>query len=385
MPGLIVHEWVAKAGGSENVVEEFAAVFPDSDLQVLWSDDPDRFPLRTFETWLAGTPLRKSKAASLPFLPMTWRTIKAHTDYDWMLISSHLFAHHAKPRGLRSEVPKLVYTHTPARYIWEPELDPRGAGLPARLASRLLKPLDRRRAQEASSIVANSAFTRARVQRAWNRDADVIYPPVDTRRIASVDDWSSNVSESDSRVLDALPTTFVLGASRFVAYKQLDKAIDAGEAADIPVVLAGSGPDEVSLRARAETASVPVHFVDRPSTELLYALYQRALVYVFCAIEDFGIMPVESMAAGTPAIVAPTGGAAESVGSIDGGVTIEHDSPTAWRAAVEAASAIEGAALSERSHRYSRERFRDEIENWVRRESGSPTSPYAEGRQGQRS
>lgn len=378
MAGLIVHEWVAKAGGSENVVQEFATQFPDSDLQVLWSDDPDRFSLRTFDTWLARTPLRRSKALALPFLPFTWRTLTSHADYEWMLVSSHLFAHHVKPRNLGSGTPKLVYTHTPARYIWEPELDPRGSGIVARMASQALKPLDRRRAQEATSIVANSQFTRQRVQRAWERDADVIYPPVDTRRIASVEDWATQLTPIDHGVLDALPRTFILGASRFVAYKRLDQAISAGEAADVPVVLAGSGPDEAALRARAETATVPVHFVERPSTELLYALYQRALVYVFCAIEDFGIMPVEAMAAGTPVIVSPTGGAAESVDSVGGGRVIEDDSAAGWRTTVDAACSIDGAQLSARSHLYSRERFREQIQEWVTRESGRASDHASE-------
>ena len=370
MTGLIVHEWIAKAGGSENVVEEFATVFPRADLQVLWNDDPDRFALPTYETWLARTPLRRSKAAALPFLPFTWRTVRARQDYEWMLVSSHLFAHHVRPRALAAGIPKLVYAHTPARYIWEPELDPRGAGFAARIASRALKPLDRARAQEATSIVANSAFTRARIQRAWSRDAQVIHPPVDTTRIAVTDAWADLLSEEDRATLDALPDVFVLGASRFVAYKRLDQAITAGEAAGIPVVLAGGGPDEASLHVRAAQASVPVHFVERPSTELLYALYQRALVYVFMAIEDFGIMPVEAMAAGTPVIVPNVGGAAESVRTIDGGATIDGGSPQEWRQAIDAVSRIDGAALSERSHRYSRERFRAEVLDWVMRETG---------------
>ena len=370
MSGLIVHEWVAKAGGSENVVEEFAAVFPTSDLQVLWSDAPDRFTLKTYETWLARTPLRRSKAAALPFLPSTWRAITAHQDYEWLLVSSHLFAHHVKPRGLSPDVPKLVYTHTPARYIWEPELDPRGASRLARAASAALKPLDRARAQEATSIVANSSFTRARVQRAWQRDAEVIYPPVDTRRIAAVEDWASQLSDQERAILDSLPEVYILGASRFVAYKRLDQAISAGEAAGVPVVLAGGGPDEQVLRARASEASIPVVFVATPSTALLYALYQRALVYVFMAIEDFGIMPVEAMAAGTPSLVPHVGGAAESVRSVDGGAIIEHGSREEWIGAIDAVGRIDRGALAQRSHRYSRERFRAEVLDWVTRETG---------------
>lgn len=288
--------------------------FPGCELVVLWNDDPVKYR-GVHESWLARTPLRRNKAAALPFLPWTWRhLVPRRDDLDWVLVSSHLFAHHVDVRSRRGErVPKLVYTHTPARYIWEPDLDQRGLNPLVRVAAEALKPLDRRRAQEAVAIAANSNFVRERIRRAWHRDAVVIYPPVDVELIQSVSDWSTKLSDEELSVVESLPECFILGASRFVPYKRLDWVIRAGEMNDVPVVIAGGGPEERHLRELAASVRIPVHFVIRPSNEMLYALYQKAWLYVFPALEDFGIMPVEAQAAGTPVLVLRDGGAAETV------------------------------------------------------------------------
>ena len=142
--GILVHEWLARHGGSENVFEVLSGVFPDAERFCLWNDSDGRFE-NVHETVLARTPLRRSKAAALPFMPAVWRHLPAR-DADWVLTSSHLFAHHARFAGPARHAPKLVYAHTPARYVWTPELDGRGSGLAARAASALLKPIDRKRA-----------------------------------------------------------------------------------------------------------------------------------------------------------------------------------------------------------------------------------------------
>lgn len=369
LAGLIAHEWFAEAGGSENVVQEFIAAFPDSDLFVLWNDRGPEIAKRVYESWMASTWLREHKALALPLMPPVWRSVKAHRNYEWALVSSHLFAHHLRLRGGASDVPKLVYAHTPARYIWAPEYDSRGAGLVPRLASSALKPLDRRRAQEAVSIAANSEFTRKRIEACWEREARVVYPPVNVDAIASVDDWSEQLSGPDHAILERLPREFVLGASRFVPYKRLDLAIKVGEISGLPVVLAGDGPSAEELAGQAARAKVPVHFVGRPSDPLLYSLYQRSQFYAFPAIEDFGIMPVEAMAAGAPVIVPAVGGAPESVTLLGGGVAVPDFSPDAVSAAVSELSRVDRAALRRKASRFSRVRFRAEVTEWVSEET----------------
>ncbi|UWF77882.1 MULTISPECIES: glycosyltransferase [Microbacterium] len=339
MPGLLVHEWIEPSGGAEQVLEAMARAFPDAGIRCLWDDAPERFGGRARESWLARTPLRRHKALALPFMVPTWRRLAADPEAEWMLVSSHLFAHHARMPG--RDVPKYVYAHTPARYIWNPELDERGDRPLVRAAAPALRRLDRRRAQEATRIAANSAFVRDRIRRAWGRGAEVIHPPVAVDRILARDDWRAEVSaDAERRVLDELPEAFVLGASRFVPYKRLDLVIAAGARAGLPVVIAGSGPDEPRLRALAETAGTPVRFIIAPSDALLYALLQRASAFVFPAVEDFGILPVEAQAAGTPVVTGPVGGQTETYTAGVSGVTADASDAGALAAAITAAIAL---------------------------------------------
>jgi len=365
MTGVLVHEWIAQDGGSENVLQAMSELFPDAPIMCLWNDSVGRFPAaRVHESWLARTPLRRSKAAALPFMPLAWRLLKDH-DYDWALISSHAFAHHATFRGAPRSLRRMVYVHTPARYVWTPELDARGGGRSARAISMALRPIDRRRAQEGAEFAANSQFVRGRIRDAWGVDARVIYPPVEVTRILAEPDWTTRLSELETAVLDALPEGFVLGASRFIPYKRLDAVIATGEATGRPVVLAGRGPSRASLDERAAQATVPVHFVDSPSDALLFALYQRTALFVFPAVEDFGIMPVEAMAAGAPVLAQVVGGAAESTVAGLTGALVSFDSLDGIREGAELAMATRPKDRLVRARDFSAERFGREISTWV--------------------
>lgn len=365
MTGLVVHEWAESAGGAEKVVDQFLEAFPDSDLQCLWNDAGERFECAELkESWIASTPLRKSKVAALPFMIPTWRHVRFEKDYEWLLVSSHLFAHHVWNDGGR--IPKFVYAHTPARYIWDPELDERGNSIPAKLVASILKPIDRRASRSATSIATNSKFTRQRILRTWQRESTVIYPPVDVTELRSRSCWADSVSNmAETSILESLPEHFVLGASRFVPYKRLELAIRAGEASGMDVVLAGSGPDLSRLKEIANAAKVPVHFVISPSDSLLRAVMQNATVYVFGAMEDFGIMPVESMALGTPVLVPSVGGATESTEIAGGGIAVSNFEARELKLAIDEALRLDPNEFGEATEVFSAERFRSEIIDWV--------------------
>lgn len=312
---VLVHDWIEKNGGAEKVLDSLVGAFPDADVLTLWNDAPNRYPAgKVRESPLAKTPLRGRKALSVPFQALAWpAALVGKSDVDRIIVSSHLFAHHVGGSILGASIPKYVYVHTPARYIWEPELDGRGCHPLVRAASVFLRPIDKLRAAQATSLAANSEFVRQRIQRCWDMDSTVIYPPVDTRRIRSVTDWQEELTPAEAAQVRALPKDFLLGASRFVPYKRLDLVIKAGELVNTPVVLAGAGPDLERLRHIAQGASVPVVFIDAPSDALLFSLYQLTKAFIFPPVEDFGIMPVEAMAAGAPVLCNSEGGAGESV------------------------------------------------------------------------
>lgn len=358
MAGVVVHEWLDPVGGAEKVMQALAEVLPVP-IYCAWSNQDRSSSVEVRETWVARTPLRRVKPLALPALLAAWRYLP-QVDVDWLLACSHSFAHHARLRGPGRDAKKYVYLYTPARYLWCPTVDERGSGSVTRTVAPALKALDRKRAKEIHSLASISEFVRQRAIDCWGVDSTVIYPPVELDLHAS-----ERPTDGEAKILDSLHEGFVLAASRFIPYKRLEVAIDAGEAAGLPVVIAGDGPLAGQIQARAEQSTTPVVILRRPSDAALRELYGRASVFVFPAVEDFGIMPVEAMAAGTPVIANRVGGAAETV--IDGvtGVLVEDFDRATLRDAVEAAVSLDGGRCRARAMEFSAERFKGEILNWL--------------------
>lgn len=362
--GVLVHEWIEKIGGSENVLESMSQIYPEADIICLWNNAPDRFsPSRVTESVLSKSFLRDRRAWGLPIMPFVWRHLET-VEAEWALVSSHAFAHHALIRNGLGAVPKLVYAHTPARYVWNPEVDARGRSGLARAGSALLKPLDRHRSKEAVAIAGNSRYVARRIEEAWQREAQVIYPPVAVAAVQDTTKWLAQLTGEEVRFLDNLPDVFVMGASRFIPYKDLAAVIRAGEQAGVPVVIAGAGPEEAALREMAAVSTVPVSFAIRPSNSFLYALYRQAAVFVFPPLEDFGIVPIEAMAAGTPVVALNAGGSAETI--VDGrtGVLIE-DFGENLAPAINKALEMNSEACLKQSLLFSESAFRESLKGWV--------------------
>lgn len=361
MAGVIAHEWAERHGGAENVLDRFMALYPDAPVIALWNDAPERFaPSRVRETWLGRTPLRRHKALSVPFQLPTWRLL-GRSDADWVLSIGHMFAHHARFRGSAADAPTFSYVHTPARWIWSRDLDVRGTGLAVRAASPLLQRIDRHRARQVGSIVGNSAAVRDRIRRYWDVDAGVIHPPVEVRAFSTEPD----IDEKDAAVLASLPSEYLFGASRFVPYKRLDLVIRSGKTTGLPVVLAGSGPEREKLTRLAEDLGVRLTIVDSPSHAVLVQLYRRSIAYVFPAVEDFGIMPVEAMATGTPVIGRPIGGVSETV--VDGvsGALIDDFEGDELRRAIDRVATLDRAAVAARAWEFDADVFDRRIREWL--------------------
>ena len=359
---LIAHEWIAEVGGSENVFEQICLAVPHGRAVCLWNGNPIRFAC-VEETWLARSPLRDHKAAAMPFMGSAWKRVDL-TDVDRVVVSSHAFSHHLASRAADRGIPAYAYIHSPARYVWAPELDERGNSPIGRLGRSYFRHWDRRHVSSGVNYAANSQFVAKRVADAWGVEASVIYPPVDTDRIHA---FGGELVDADSASARTLPPNFVLGASRFVPYKNVDAAISAGEILDLPVVLAGTGPDEPRLRALGERARTPVIFVGRVSDDLLLEMYRRAALFVYMAVEDFGIMPVEAMACGTPVLVNEIGGARESVLRVAGGLTSGwQKSRFADPDVVERALAIDTKAAERAVTKFSNAAFRSNVLSWVR-------------------
>jgi len=345
----VVHEWFSAVGGSENVFLAIADLVPHADRYVLWVEpDADARGLGLRETWLARTPLRRSKTLALPVMPLVWRTA-GRPGPGVVISSSHAFAHSVK-LGDPERTRHLSYVHSPARYVWTPDVDGRGAHPMLAAPRRMLQSVDRRAGRHVHAYAATSHEVRRRINRFWRRDATVIHPPVDT-------DFFTPGSTPDRG--------YLFGVGRWVPYKRFDLMIDVAEAARMPLVLAGSGPDGVRLRRRAADAGVPVSFVVRPDRHRLRALYGNARALLYPAHEDFGIIPVEAQACGTPVVGLRRGGLLETVVDGETGFLADRLDPDAYLPLIRRLDELRSDRIRQHAERFSHARFSEQLTRWV--------------------
>jgi glycosyltransferase involved in cell wall biosynthesis len=346
----VVHEWFGATGGSEAVFLNIADLVPHAARFVLWTDsDANRTDLR--QSWMSRTPLRRAKAMALPLMPLAWRTLTRER-FDVVISSSHAFAHTVRmgsPDGTRY----LSYVHTPARYLWSPDFDGRGSGALLSGPRSLLQRIDVKMSRHVHAYAANSAEVRDRIRRFWRRDAEVIHPPVDT-------EYFSQTLDQQGR-----PRDYLLGVGRWIGYKNFDLMIEIADRAGMPLVLAGSGPLEADLRRAANKVRVAVRFEVRPDRERLRELYWGARALLYPAHEDFGIVPVEAQACGTPVIGLDRGGLRETVIDGETGFLVNGLDPGSYAATLPAADQLSPAAIAKHATSFSRTAFDDRILGWL--------------------
>ncbi|MFC3504750.1 glycosyltransferase [Micromonospora krabiensis] len=352
----LIHEWFGATGGSEQVFLSMAGVVPHADRFVLWKDDDATVEADIHESWLARTPLRRSKALALPVMPLTWRTLTRKT-YDVVLSSSHAFAHTVKI-GDPDRTRHLSYVHSPARYVWSPELDQRGANAVLAPMRAVLQAGDRRLSRHVHSYAANSREVQARIRRYWGRDARVINPPVEVDYFGAA---PPEVRDQDRR--------YLLGVGRWIPYKNFDLMIGIAAAAGVPLVIAGSGPEKENLRRLAARVDVPVTFEVRPTRERLRELYWGARALLYPALEDFGMIPVEAQACGTPVVGWARGGLLETVVTGETGFLLDGTDPVDYVDAVRDASRLPASAALANARRFTPQAFQANMAAWLTEEA----------------
>ncbi|HTR97669.1 MAG TPA: O-antigen ligase family protein, partial [Candidatus Acidoferrales bacterium] len=299
----LVHDWLVGMRGGERVLERIARLFPGAPIYTLvWRRGG-------VSRELESHPVHTSFLQRLPFptklyrwyLPLYRRAIEAFdfSGFDAIVSTSHAVAKGAlAPAG----APHLCYVHTPMRYIWEledsyfPRERFRGpVGAYVRDCCARLRRWDEATANRPTALIANSAFVAGRIRRHWHRDAAVIHPCVAIERFTP---------------REAPRTYFLLGGA-LAPYKRVDLALEAFGRTGAPLKLVGRGQEYGRLaRLRPPNAT----FVEAPDDRAMAGLLEGARAFVFPGEEDFGILPVEAMAAGTPVIAYGRGGALETVG-----------------------------------------------------------------------
>jgi glycosyltransferase involved in cell wall biosynthesis len=353
----IVHDWLTGMRGGEKALEVLCERFPDAELFTLvhlrGSVSPAIERLSPHTSVLQRLPLiHRYYRQCLPLFPMLVEQFDFDR-FDLVLSVSHCCVKSViRPGHARH----ICYCLTPMRYAWD-QLDAYfgparvgavGSAVMRRVMARLAR-WDRDTAGRPDRYVAISRYVADRIRRYYNREATVLYPPVDT-----------DFFHPDSTD----PEPFALVVSALVPYKRLDLAIEGCRLAGIPLKVVGDGPERTAL---ARLANGSAQFLGRASDADIRDLYRRAAVVLLPGEEDFGIVPLEAQACGRPVVALGRGGALETVIDGETGFLVEKPTAEAFAAAIARACdhRFDVAAIRRHAERFSRTRFGDEMQNLV--------------------
>lgn len=353
----LAHDWLTGMRGGEKVLEQLCRRFPEAPLWTLIHNQGSVSPIissRPIHTSLlqklpfAGKRYRRY----LPFFPLFAETNKV-PNADIVISTSHAVAKSMVNRGRNHCKLHICYIHTPMRYAWDLFEEYFGAERVGRFASGFFfKPLmewvkwyDRATVNRVDLFIANSTHVAERVRRCYGREAAVLPPPVDLSRFAKI---------------HRQPEDWFLVVSALVPYKRVDLAIQACARLGRRLKILGSGPEMHKLRRLATSLGANVDFVGFVSDEDLGGYYSRAKALLFPGVEDFGIVPVEAIAAGCPVIAFKKGGVLDSMTKDT--ATLYSDPSTeglteAMRAFEATATSFDEAVMRKRAELFSESAF----------------------------
>jgi len=355
-----VHEYLIDFGGAEQVLKAFLELWPKSPIYTLIYDQNGQCQdiiqsTKVYGSMLNKLPFAKRKHRSyLPLMPYAIEQLNL-SEYDIIISDSHAIA-----KGIITGPDQLhiSYIHTPIRYAWDMQHEYLAhAGLEKGLRSCFARTLlhylriwDMRTVAGVDHYIANSRFIARRIMKLYKREATVIHPPVDISRFSPSE----------------LKEDYYLTVSRLVPYKKVDVIVRAF--AHLPkkkLVVIGDGPELKSLK-RIATSNVT--FLGFQSDQVIEESMQRAKALVYAAEEDFGIVPVEAQACGTPVIAYEKGGVLETV--IEGETGFFFDAQKAdvvARAilAFENHPKLDSQRIRRNAERFGKERFKTEISAFV--------------------
>ena len=366
----IVHDWLVTYAGAERVLEQILALYPEADLFAVCDFLPEtdrrflygRTPHTTF---IQGLPFARRRYRSyLPLMPLAIEQLDLSA-YDIVISSSHAVA-----KGVLTGPDQLhiSYVHSPIRYAWDLQhqylhqsgLDRGAQSLLARWLLHRIRLWDARAANGVDVFVANSSYVGRRINKCYRRNAVVIYPPVDVANF-----------EPHERKED-----FYLAASRMVPYKYMDTIVAAfALTPNRRLVVIGDGPQFAKVQ-QAARGKPNIQLLGYQPTPVLRDYMEKARAFVFAAEEDFGILPVEVQACGTPVIALGKGGALETVRPLGmehaTGLFFSEQTPKAVNAAIDeferSGSTIDRQDCRTNAERFSVERFREQFSELVERE-----------------
>jgi len=366
----IIHYWLVNMRGGEKVLEALCELFPEADI-FTHVYDPDamsptirRHKVRT--TFIQNLPgARRHYQKYLPLMPMALEELDLSA-YD-LVISSE--SGPAKGVVVRPDAIHVCYCHSPMRYIWDQYAQYRNSAGPLmRLGmpwiATGLRQWDVTSAARVDHFIANSKAVARRIKKYWRRDSEVIAPPVDVSKLDAACERGD----------------FYLHVGELVPYKRADIAVRACSMLDRRLIVIGDGPE---LKRLKKMAGPTIEFLGRLPDDLLYEHYARCRALLFPGEEDFGIVPVEAMAAGAPVVAFGRGGAEDTI--LDGhtGVTFREQSVASMLSAIIEFEMEEprfsSTNIAAHAHKFERnvfkERFTQSIRTILARHNQERTRP----------
>jgi glycosyltransferase involved in cell wall biosynthesis len=357
----LVHDWLTGMRGGEKVLELLCERFPDAELftlvHVRGSVSPaiERLPIHT--SFVQYLPLASRYYRQfLPLFPIAVEQFNFDR-FDTIVSVSHCCV---KSIVTPATARHICYCLTPMRYAWDQFEayfgDARIGRAPSAVMRRVMAWLarwDRDTADRADRYVAISHYVAGRIRRYYNREATVVYPPVDT------DFFQPDAASSRP------PASGALVVSALVPYKRIEIAIDACRIANVPLTIIGDGPERARLEAHANGSAM---FLGRRSNEDLRDAYRRTAVTLLPGEEDFGIVPLEAQASGRPVVALGRGGARETIVPDETGVLVDDLSAAAFADGIRRAidRRFDARAIRAHAEAFGRARFGDEMETLIR-------------------
>ncbi|HEX8182871.1 MAG TPA: glycosyltransferase [Candidatus Saccharimonadales bacterium] len=358
----IVCDWLTGTGGAERVVLEMHKLFPKAPI---YTSQYDSNPAIWYgDTWFQKADVRTTALQRLPkrlkkFLPVLRARTFSRLDlsaYDLVIASSG-----AEAKGVKvGPDTKLVwYCHAPTHYYWgryEDYLKHPGFGGFDPLARTglyaLVKPLrtwDYAAAQRPDLIIANSTHTASEVKKYYDRDAKVVFPPVDIDRFGAQSSRKARIEPRAERF------GFII-AGRQTPYKKIALAVEACSQLNLPLTVIGNGPEHHNLTALAGPS---VRFLSKVSDAEMARHFKLAKAFLFPGIDDFGIVAVEALSAGTPVIAYRGGGALDYIKEGVTGEFFDEQTAESLAAALRSfdASKYDSSQIMKESKRYSTAQF----------------------------
>ena len=351
---VLGHDWLTGMRGGERVLEILCGMFPDAPILTLIhepaavSDAINAHGITTSALQRIPGVARRYRAF-LPFFPMAVSGLRT-PDADLLITTSHCVAKGLRrPRGGKH----ICYCFTPMRYAWTFYNEYFGTNpLKAMVVKPILAALrdwDRRASAGVDRFVAISRHVQKRIRNFYDRDSDIVYPPVDTDRCTP---GASPAADYD------------LVVSALVPYKRVDLAVKAYARIGYPLKVVGTGSQTNSLRAGA---AGNVEFLGWQSDDAVLDLYRNCRLLVFPGEEDFGIVPLEAQACGRPVVAYAKGGALETVEKDVSGIFFDEQTAEALQSAVTTCADTEWdtAAIRANAERFSIPHFRAGIQRVV--------------------